>query len=153
MKRWAAVGLSLGATLWSQPLPEKPYTRSVERLSVPGIAPVGPYSPAVRVGPWLFISGQIALRPDGSVEKSSLEKEITQVLENFQAVLRAAGARPDQLVKVTLYLTDMAFFPLVNEHYGRMFPTGQYPARETVAVQALPKGARIEMSGIAYLGE
>ncbi|RMF52251.1 MAG: RidA family protein [Bacteroidetes bacterium] len=105
------------------------------------------------MGPWLFISGQIALRPDGSVEKSSLDKEITQVLENFQAVLRAAGARPEQVVKVTLYLTDMAFFPLVNEHYGRMFAAGQYPARETVAVQALPKGARIELSGIAYLGE
>lgn len=142
-----------GATLWSQPLREKPYTRTVDRLSIPGITSVGPYSPAVRVGPWLFISGQIALQPDGSVETRSLEKEIQQVLANLQAVLAAAGARPDQLVKVTIYLTDMAFFPLVNEHYGRLFSQGQYPARETVAVQALPRGARIEISGLAYLGE
>jgi len=87
------------------------------------------------------------------VETSSLEKEVQQVLANLQAVLAAAHARPEQLVKVTIFLTDMAFFPLVNEHYGRLFPQGQYPARETVAVHALPKGARIEISGIAYLGE
>lgn len=132
---------------------KKPYTRGMERLSVPGISPVGPYSPAVRVGPWVFLSGQIALKPDGSVEKSSLEKEIQQVLDNVQAVLHAAGAKPEHLVKVTIFLTDMAFFSTVNTYYERLFPPGAYPARETVAVAALPRGARIEISGIAYVGE
>ncbi|MEN2992524.1 MAG: RidA family protein [Bacteroidia bacterium] len=114
---------------------------------------IGPYSPAVKVGPWLFIAGQIALKPDGTVETSSIAQETQRVLENLKAVLDAAGAQPHHLVKVTIFLTDMAFFPQVNAIYQAFFPDNGYPARETVAVSALPRGARIEISGIAYLGE
>lgn len=125
----------------------------MERLTPPGISPIGPYSPAVRVGPWLFISGQIALRPDGTLEKSSIEAETQQVLENLRTVLTAAGASPEHLVKVSIFLTDMTFFATVNSLYERFFPPGKYPARETIAVAALPRGARIEISAIGYLGE
>lgn len=125
----------------------------MERISPPDIPPVGPYSPAVRVGPWLFLSGQIALRPDGTVEKSSIEAETQQVLNNLKALLEKANASPEHIVKVTIFLTDMAFFSAVNSVYERFFPQGKYPARETVAVSALPRGARVEISAIAYIGE
>lgn len=125
----------------------------MQRISPAGVAPVGPYSPAVRAGAWLFVSGQIALRPDGTIEKSSIEAETRQVLANLRSVLEAAGAAPNQIVKVTIFLTDMAFFETVNALYAQFFPEGSYPARETVAVAALPRGARIEISAIAYLGE
>ncbi len=115
-----------------------------------GSHPVGPYSPAVQIGPWVFISGQIALDQQGNLVRSSLEAEIEQVLTNLKAVLRAASLEPAHLVKVSIFLTDMAFFPLVNAAYEKLFPSGAYPARETVAVAALPRGARVEISGIAY---
>ncbi|MCS7297753.1 MAG: RidA family protein [Bacteroidia bacterium] len=125
----------------------------MQRIIPPEVPTVGPYSPAVRVGPWIFLSGQIALRPDGTLEKSSIEEEASTVMHNLLHVLRSAGATPSHLVKVTIYLTDMAFFPAVNAVYEKFFPNGNYPARETVAVAALPRGARIEISGIAYAGE
>ncbi len=148
MWKWSWVLIALG---WGQVSGEKPYTCGMQRLASPVAPPVGPYSPAVRVGPWLFLSGQIALKPDGTLEKSSIAAEAQQVLANLRALLEVAGAKPEQLVKVTIYLTDMAFFDTVNAVYARFFPEGQYPARETVAVSALPKGARIEISGIAYI--
>ncbi len=122
----------------------------MEAIRPEGLSPVGPYSPAVRVGPWVFISGQIALDEQGNLVRSTLEAEIAQVLKNLQAVLKAAGLEPSHLVKVTIFLTDMAFFPVVNAAYEKLFSGGPYPARETVAVSALPRGARIEISGIAY---
>jgi 2-iminobutanoate/2-iminopropanoate deaminase len=112
--------------------------------------PVGPYSPAVRIGPWVFISGQIALDENGNLVRTTLEAEINQVLKNLRAILNAASLSPSNLVKVTIFLTDMAFFPIVSAAYEKLFPNGQYPARETVAVVALPRGARIEISAIAY---
>ncbi|MCS6790162.1 MAG: RidA family protein [Bacteroidia bacterium] len=124
----------------------------MQRIFPNGTQPIGPYSPAVRAGDWLFISGQIALRPDGSVEKSSLQAEVELILSHLRSILHAANAHPDQIVKATIYLTDMAFFPEVNALYERFFPQGSYPARETVAVAALPRGARVEISAIAYLG-
>ncbi|MEN3040645.1 MAG: RidA family protein [Bacteroidia bacterium] len=125
----------------------------MQYIAPPNLTPIGPYSPAVRVGPWLFISGQIALRSDGTLEKSSIAAETEQVLSNLRSVLEAAGTSPEKIVKVTIFLTDMAFFPIVNSTYERFFPSGRYPARETVAVSALPRGARVEISAIAYLGE
>ncbi len=122
----------------------------MEAIRPEGLSPVGPYSPAVQVGPWVFISGQIALDEHGNLVRSTLEAEIAQVLKNLQAVLNAAGLEPSHLVKVTIFLTDMAFFPVVNAAYEKLFSGGPYPARETVAVSALPRGARIEISGIAY---
>ncbi|MCX7606810.1 MAG: RidA family protein [Bacteroidia bacterium] len=135
---------------FGQQFDEKTYTRGMEYVVPPSVSPVGPYSPAVRVGPWIFLSGQIALRPDGSLEKTSIRSETEQVLLNLRTVLEAAGARPENLVKVTIYLTDMAFFSEVNAIYQNFFPYQRFPARETLAVSALPKGARVEISGIAY---
>ncbi|MCS6894946.1 MAG: RidA family protein [Bacteroidia bacterium] len=143
----------LVAVIYGQISPEKGYNRGMQYITPSGLTPVGPYSPAVRVGPWLFISGQIALRPDSTLEKSSIAAETEQVLHNLRSVLEAASASPEKIVKVTIFLTDMAFFPTVNSIYERFFPSGKYPARETVAVSALPRGARIEISAIAYLGE
>jgi len=122
----------------------------MEVISPEGLRPVGPYSPAVRVGPWVFISGQIALDENGHLIRTTLEAEVNQVLSNLQTILKAADLSPSNLVKVTIFLTDMAFFPIVNAAYEKLFPTGQYPARETIAVAALPRGARIEISAIAY---
>lgn len=122
----------------------------MEAILPADLQPVGPYSPAVRVGPWVFISGQIALKSDGTLERGTLKAEAEQVLENLQKVLIAAGLSSKDLVKVTIFLTDIAFFGVVNEVYARFLGEGPYPARETVAVAALPKGARIEISAIAY---
>jgi len=122
----------------------------MEVIRPEGLTPIGPYSPAVRVGPWVFISGQIALDENGNLVHTTLEAEIEQVLKNLKAVLKAANLEPSHLVKVSIFLTDMAFFPVVNAAYEKLFPAGPYPARETIAVTALPRGARIEISGIAY---
>lgn len=122
----------------------------MEVIRPEGLTPIGPYSPAVRVGPWVFISGQIALDENGNLVRTTLEAEIEQVLKNLKAVLKAANLEPSHLVKVSIFLTDMAFFPLVNAAYEKLFAAGLYPARETIAVTALPRGARIEISGIAY---
>lgn len=122
----------------------------MEMIRPEGPKPVGPYSPAVRIGPWVFISGQIALDENGNLVRTTLEAEINQVLKNLRAILNAASLSPNNLVKVTIFLTDMAFFPIVNTAYEKLFSNGQYPARETVAVAALPRGARIEISAIAY---
>ncbi|MGQ9863418.1 MAG: Rid family detoxifying hydrolase [Bacteroidia bacterium] len=119
---------------------------------IPSMAPpVGPYSPAVSVGGWLFISGQIALDEKGQMQQNSLEEETHQVMRNLFEVLGTAGAKAENIVKTTIFLTDMKDFATVNEIYGSYF-SGGYPARETVAVQALPRGARVEISAIAYLG-
>jgi len=133
-------------------LTESPKIAYMEVIQVANLAPVGPYSTAIRVDSWVFISGQIALTAHGELVQTSLEAEVAQVLANLESVLAASGLSPDALVKVSIFLTDMAFFPVVNAAYEKLFPRGRYPARETVAVAALPRGARIEISAIAYAG-
>lgn len=128
---------------------KSPNIAQMEIIRPEGLSPVGPYSPAVRIGPWVFISGQIALDENGHLIRTTLEAEVNQVLSNLQAILKAVSLSPANLVKVTIFLTDMAFFQIVNSAYEKLFPSGQYPARETVAVAALPRGARIEISAIA----
>lgn len=119
---------------------------------IPSLAPpVGPYSPAISVGGWLFISGQIALDEKGNMQQNTLAEETHQVMRNLLQVLDAAGGKPENIVKTTIFLTDMKDFVTVNEIYSSYF-SGGYPARETVAVQALPRGARVEISAIAYIG-
>ncbi|MCS7189607.1 MAG: RidA family protein [Bacteroidia bacterium] len=147
--RVVVVGLLTG--IFAQGIGEKPYNRGMERIFPANVKAIGPYSPAVRIGPWVFLSGQIALKSDGEIEKSSIEKEVEQVLYNIRMILESVGAKPENIVKVTIFLTDMAFFPQVNAVYEKFFQQGKYPARETVAVAALPKGARIEISAIAYI--
>lgn len=116
-------------------------------------AAIGPYSQAVRAGGLLFCSGQIPLDPvSGTLVCGTIEEETKRVMENLQGVLAAAGAGLHQVVKTTIYLLDMADFPAVNQVYGDYFPTTK-PARATVAVAALPKGARVEVEAIAVVAE
>jgi reactive intermediate/imine deaminase len=117
-------------------------------------APVGPYNQAVLAGGWLWCSGQIALDPTTGllVGAGDVEAETRQVLANLQAVLTAAGAGPDQVVRTTVYLTDLGDFTRVNALYGEMFGAGVSPARACVEVAALPKRARVEIDAVAFLG-
>lgn len=115
-------------------------------------APIGPYSQAVQVGQQLFISGQIPLDPStGELITGSIEEETTQVMKNLSAVLSQAGGDWENVVKVSIFLTDMADFAAVNKIYGSYISEKSAPARETVAVAGLPKGVRVEISAIAIL--
>lgn len=113
-------------------------------------APIGPYSQAVWAGPNLFISGMIALTPDGAFRNESLESEVRTALANLVAVLESQGMGPKNLVKCSLFLRDMADFAAVNAIYAEFMGDAK-PARETVAVLGLPKDARFEISAVAYL--
>ncbi len=117
-------------------------------------APVGPYNQAVKAGGWLYCSGQIALDPHTGalVGAGEVTAETRQVLSNLQAVLQAAGAGPAQVVRTTVYLVDLADFATVNSLYAEMFGSGVAPARACVQVSALPKGARVEIDAVAFLG-
>ncbi len=110
---------------------------------------IGPYSQAVRVGNMLFLSGQIPLDPrSGELVTADIVKETDRVLDNLAAVLRAAGLGFEHVVRTTIYLVEMADFPKVNETYAKRF-AGTFPARATVQVAGLPKGARVEIDAIA----
>ena len=124
---------------------------AIETTQAP--APVGPYNQAVRAGNLLFCSGQIALDPaSGSlVGAGDVARETRQVLANLLAVLAAAGARPSQVVRTTVFLADLADFATVNGLYAEVFGAGVSPARACVQVAALPKGARVEIDAIAVL--
>ena len=117
-------------------------------------APVGPYNQAVKAAGLLFCSGQIALDPATGemVGSGDVEAETRQVLANLQAVLAAAGANPQQVVRTTVFLTDLADFAKVNALYAEVFGAGVSPARACVQVAALPKGGRVEIDCIAVLG-
>jgi len=125
---------------------------AIETAQAP--APVGPYNQAVRAGNLLFCSGQIALDPDSGilVGEGDVALETRQVLANLVAVLEAAGARPGQVVRTTVFLADLADFATVNGLYAEVFGAGVSPARACVQVAALPKGARVEIDAIAVLG-
>jgi len=114
-------------------------------------APIGPYSQAVRADNLLFCSGQIPLDPKtGEIIAGGIEEQAEQVMHNLAAVLKAGGATFHDVVKTTIYLVDMNDFAKVNAVYGKFCgPTA--PARATVAVAALPKGARVEIDCIAAL--
>lgn len=114
-------------------------------------APIGPYAQAVKAGGFLFVSGQIALdAASGQLVTESIEQETHQVMRNLAAVLKAAGAGFDQVVKTTIFLSDMGLFASVNDIYGSYF-SSSFPARETVAVKGLPRGVNVEISVTACL--
>ena len=116
-------------------------------------AAIGPYSQAVRAGSLLFVSGQIPLDPaTGEVIDGDVAAQTHRVMQSLGAVLEAAGAGFDQVVRTTIYLTDLGAFPRVNEAYGGYFDAPA-PARATVEVAALPKGVEVEIDAVAYLGE
>jgi 2-iminobutanoate/2-iminopropanoate deaminase len=114
---------------------------------------IGPYAQAVKAGGFVVTSGQIALDPaTGDLVAGGTEAETKQVLKNLLAVLGAAGARPEDVVKTTIFLVDLGDFALVNRLYGDVFGAS-LPARSTVQVAALPKGARVEIEAMAHVGD
>jgi len=110
---------------------------------------IGPYSQAVKVGNFIYTSGQIALTKDGEFLDSDVKTQTKQVCENLKAVLEASGADLEDVVKTTIFLDDINNFNEVNEVYKEYFK--HKPARSTVAVKELPKGAKVEIECIAYL--
>tara|TARA_A100001015_G_C15028776_1_gene731962 strand:- start:2982 stop:3362 length:381 start_codon:yes stop_codon:yes gene_type:complete len=110
--------------------------------------PVGPYSPAVKVGDLLFISGQIPLNSNGELISADFEAETRQVLKNILALLEAANCGFSDIIKINIFTTDLSKFDLINQVYSE-FVSEPFPARAAVEVSALPKGARIEMEAIA----
>jgi 2-iminobutanoate/2-iminopropanoate deaminase len=111
-------------------------------------APIGPYSQAVLVNNTLYCSGQIALNSEGTLDTSSIENETKQIMANINEVLKASGMNFGNIVKTSIFLTDMNDFASVNETYSKFFDK-DFPARETVQVSALPKGVHVEISVIA----
>ena len=112
---------------------------------------IGPYSQAIRCGAWLFTSGQVALDPKtGQLVPGGIEAEVHRALENLGAVLRAAGSDPSKVVKTTVFLADLGEFQAMNAIYARFFGEAR-PARSTVQVAALPRGARFEIDAIAIV--
>ncbi len=112
-------------------------------------APIGPYNQAVKTGNFLFVSGQVALKPGtNDLANADIIEETHQVLQNMKAILAEAGMDFSNIVKTTIFLSDMALFSQVNEIYAIYFD-GNFPARETVAVKGLPKNANVEISAIA----
>ena len=112
-------------------------------------AAVGPYSQAVRVGSTIYCAGQIPLDPkSGQIVAGGVDVQTRRVLDNITAVLKAEGLTFDHIVKTTIFLMDLGDFQTVNEIYGSYFK-GQPPARSTVQVAGLPKGARVEIEVIA----
>lgn len=114
--------------------------------------PVGPYSPALRCGNWIFISGQIPLDPLGNLITGDILQQTERVLYNIKTQLEATGCSMADVCKTTIFLRNMEDFAAVNEIYGLAFPK-PFPARSTVEVTALPKGAQIEIEAIALLPE
>jgi reactive intermediate/imine deaminase len=114
-------------------------------------AAIGTYSQAVRAGNTLYVSGQIPLDPaNGNMVSGDIDAEIRRVFDNLRAIVEAAGATMADVVKVTVFLTDLVHFPRVNEIMATYFDQ-PYPARAAVGVAALPKGARVEMECIVEL--
>ena len=112
-------------------------------------APIGPYNQAIMAGDMLYMSGQIALNPEtGEMMQDSIESETHQVMKNIKAVLEAAEMDMINIVKCSIFITDMGQFGAINAVYAGYFEKGA-PARETVQVAALPKGAHVEISCIA----
>jgi 2-iminobutanoate/2-iminopropanoate deaminase len=110
---------------------------------------IGPYSQAIAADGFIFTAGQVALDPaTGELVAGGIADQTTRALENLRAVLAAAGSGPAQVVKTTVFLADMADFTQMNEVYGRFFGNHR-PARSTVAVAGLPRGALVEIEVIA----
>lgn len=110
---------------------------------------IGPYSQAVDLGDFVFVSGQIPLdAASQQLVEGPIEVQTERVLKNLQGVLAAAGLGLDHVIRTTVFLTDLANFPRMNEVYARFFPK-DFPARSTVQVSGLPKGAGVEIDAIA----
>lgn len=113
-------------------------------------APIGPYNQAIFAGDTLYVSGQIAIDPkSGELKTDDLEEETVQVLENLKAIITEAGLNLENVVKTSIFISDMNNFAKINEVYARYFNSEKAPARETVEVANLPKFVNVEISAIA----
>ncbi|NLE23334.1 MAG: reactive intermediate/imine deaminase [Actinobacteria bacterium] len=117
-------------------------------VSPDGAPAVGPYSPAVGAGDFVFVSGQVPLDPDGKIVGYTPKDQARKALENLRVTLQAAGLTLDDVVKTTIFLKDMDEFGAVNDVYAEFF-TEPYPARSTVEVARLPKDLHVEIEAIA----
>ena len=112
-------------------------------------APIGPYNQAIKFGNFLFVSGQVAIKPGtNDMANADIIEESHQVMQNLKSILSEAGMDFGNIVKTTIFLSDMELFSQVNEIYAKYFE-GDFPARETIAVKGLPRNANIEISVIA----
>jgi 2-iminobutanoate/2-iminopropanoate deaminase len=112
-------------------------------------APIGPYNQAIMAGNTLYISGQVCIDPaTGDLKNGNVQEETEQVMKNLDAILKETGMSFNNVVKTTIFITDMKKFSEINEIYGKFFD-GSFPARETVQVSALPKFVNVEISMIA----
>ena len=125
--------------------------KPIETKSAP--EPVGPYNQAVLVENWLYCSGQIAIDPATGemVGHGNIEAETHQVLKNLISVIRAAGGQSSNVIRTTIYLTDLSDFAKVNEIYAETFSNMTSPARACVEVSKIPKGGKIEIDCVAWL--
>ena len=114
-------------------------------------AAIGTYSQAVRAGDTVYLSGQIPLDPKSMQIVEGFDNQVRRVFDNLQAVCKAAGADLGKVVRVTIYLIDLANFPKVNEIMATYFRE-PYPARVTVGVSSLPRGSQVEIDAVMYLG-
>jgi len=114
-------------------------------------AAIGPYSQAIRVGDTAYLSGQIPLDPKTMQIVEGFENQVKRVFDNLRAVCRAAGGDFDRVVRVTIYLVDLAQFPKVNEIMATYFKE-PFPARVTIGVASLPRGSQVEIDAVLYLG-
>jgi 2-iminobutanoate/2-iminopropanoate deaminase len=133
-------------------LGQSQYTNDMNKIIVKpsgGAAAIGPYSPGVRFGDWLFCSGQIPVSPEtGQIVAGDIKAQTERVLENVKILLQDQGLEFVHVVKTTVFLTNLADFAAMNEVYGRYF-TADFPARSTVQVAALPRGAQVEIEVVA----
>ena len=121
--------------------------RTIQTEQAP--AAIGPYSQAIRIGDFLYTSGQIALDPEsGNFLSGEIEEETEQTLKNISAILQAGGVNFENVIKTTVYLSDLNDFTRMNQVYEKYFSKNK-PARACVQVAALPKGAKIEIDAIA----
>ena len=126
-------------------------TKVIKTANAPD--PVGPYNQAIKAGNFIYCSGQIAIDPVSNKINclGNIEKETIQVLKNLLAVLNAGGARAEDVIKTTIYLTDLKNFKTVNDIYSYFFNVENPPARACVEVSSLPKGVLIEIDCVAFL--
>jgi len=124
---------------------------AMQRTAITNANVIGPYSPAQKIGNFLFVSGQIALnQKTGILENEDIETETRQVLSNLMSILREVGFDSSDVISTTVYLKDIADYSKMNNIYGGYFDESSYPARVAVQVAALPRDARVEISAIAY---
>jgi 2-iminobutanoate/2-iminopropanoate deaminase len=114
---------------------------------------IGPYTPAVKAGNLLYLSGQIAMKP-GTTELAGddIEVQVRQVMENIKTVLARGGATMNDVVQCTVYLRDMKDYAKMNQIYGSYFAAGRAPTRTAVEVSNLPRNAKVEITAVAYIG-